>query len=308
MGDCNILIIGAGPAGLTAAIYAGRAACEVTLLEKSFPGGQVSTTAAIANYPGFPEEIDGIDLAERLRAQAEKFGVTFTSGEATRIEKNPDGRFTITTQTGEKYQSTAVIVATGATPRQLGAPGEAELRGRGVSYCGTCDGPFFKGKRLAVIGGGDSAMKEALHLTKFASHVTMIVRKPVFSGTESIYKREIAANPKMTVLFQTQVKEVLGTSKVESLTLEKDGGKKENFPVDGVFIFIGTIPNTEFLADIVGQLRHGLVDVDHDMMTAIPGLFAAGEIRVGSYRQIATAVGDGATAAMAAEQYLRSRG
>ena len=300
----NILIVGAGPAGLSAAIYAGRAAMKVILLEKNYPGGQVATTSDIANYPGFPAGVDGFDLADQMRKQAEAFGVTFTAAEVKDISIEEDKRFLVKTAT-KNYLATAVIVATGSEPLMLNIPGEDRLRGRGVSYCGTCDGPFFKGKKLVVVGGGDSAMKEALHLTHFASRIVMVVREPTFTGGEAIYKGQIAENAKIEVRYNTQVMELLGEAKVEGVKLKNsETGEESVLETDGMFVFIGSRPNTRLICTLLQKQCGMQIETDHDMATEIPGLFAAGDVRKNSWRQIATAVGEGATAAMAAQRYL----
>ncbi|MCX7934652.1 MAG: thioredoxin-disulfide reductase [Planctomycetota bacterium] len=298
----DVLIIGAGPAGLSAAVYAGRAALKTLLLERSEAGGQMALTLDIANFPGFPDGIDGAELSARMRKHAERFGVEIRQFEARRIER-AEGGFHVLGES-ERLAGRAVIVATGASPRLLGVPGEKELRGRGVSYCATCDGPFFRNQEVVVVGGGDAALKESLHLVKFASRLAIVHRRDAFRG-EKIYQKEIFQHPKIEVLWNTVVSRINGQKRVESVTLrDLKTDKTYERPVQGVFIFIGSVPNTDLLASLLPENAGGLVPTNGDMMTRIPGLFAIGDVRLGSYRQIATALGDGAIAAMAAERYL----
>ena len=303
----QLVIVGAGPAGLSAAVYAGRADIPAIVVERAVPGGQVAATASIANYPGFPEGVDGYDLAERMKRQAERFGVGFLQAEATDIERFPDGRFRVTLTTGE-MEAEAVILATGADPKRLGIPGEDEFRGRGVSYCATCDGPFFRGKRLAVAGGGDSAMKESLELARFASSVLLVNRKDRLGGERS-YRREILANPKITLRHNSIITEIHGRKTVEAATVASaDGSGGERIETDGVFVFIGSTPNSRLACRLLPFACGETIPADERMRTPVPGLFVAGDLRRGSLRQIATAVGEGATAALAAGAYLDERG
>lgn len=303
--DCDVIIIGGGPAGLSAAVYAGRAELRVVLLEKGLVGGQVSQTMDIANYPGFPEGIDGPQLAEKMRAQAERYGVEFRVEEAKDIGRDDDA-FVVTLAKG-KLRAPAVIIATGSDPRKLGIPGESELRGRGVSYCGTCDAPFFRNKRVVVIGGGDSALKESLHIAKFASEITLIHRRDSFRA-EKIYQKQIDTTEKIKVRWNAVVTSVEGDPSVQAVQVEDvNTGATSRIETDGVFIFIGTVPNTNLICKLVPANCGGHIETDLDMMTAVPGLFAVGDVREHSYRQVATAVGEGATAAIAAEHYLQNR-
>ena len=298
----DVLIIGAGPAGLSAAVYAGRAALKTLLLERSEAGGQMAITLDIANFPGFPDGIDGAELSARMRRHAERFGVEIRQAEARSIERVEDGF--LVSGDSERFLGRTAIIATGSSPRLLNVPGEKELRGRGVSYCATCDGPFFRNKEVLVVGGGDAALKESLHLVKFASRLTIVHRRDTFRG-EKIYQKDILNHPKIEVLWNTIVLGINGRQSVEAVTL-RDVMSDRIFerPTQGIFIFIGSIPNTGLLASLLPESAAGPVPVDADMMTRIPGLFAIGDLRMGSYRQIATAIGDGAIAAMAAERYL----
>ncbi len=304
-GKCSLVIIGGGPAGLAAAIYAGRADMKPILLERALVGGQVAQTMDIANYPGFPEGVDGPQLAEKMQAQAERFGVEFRTQEVLSLHRDGDD-FLVKTK-GDEIQASAVILASGADPRLLSVPGEKELRGRGVSYCGTCDGPFFRNKRVVVVGGGDSALKEALHLCKFVSELTLVHRRDELRG-EKIYQRQVFATDKINIRWDTVATTIKGENNVESVILQNVKTKaEEDFATDGVFIFVGSMPNTSLLKDLLPQDAGGHVQTDADMMTAIPGLFAVGDVRANSYRQVATAVGEGATAAMAVEHYFQKR-
>lgn len=308
MRECDILIIGAGPAGLAAGIYAGRAASSAIVLEKAFPGGQVATASDIENYPGFPDGVHGIDLADKMRQQAERFDVDFVTDHALLVEHAQDGGFKVTGEL-DTYAARAVIVAAGSESRRLGIPGEDRLRGRGVSYCGTCDAPFFKNKRVAVVGGGNSALKESLHLARFASHVNMYVRKAAFGRADHVYKVQVTENEKIDAFFNVRVVEILGGEKVEAVKIESTlQGDIEVVPVDGVFVFVGTEPNTGLVSRILGQSPTQLIRTDHRMMTSVPGLFAVGDVRLHSFRQVATAVGEGAAAALAAEEYIEKLG
>lgn len=303
----EIIIIGGGPAGLSAAVYAGRGGRRVLLLERGLIGGQVAMTMDIANYPGFPEGIDGPQLAQKMRAQAERFGTEFRVAEAKNITRNPvSGTFTIQTASDE-FTAPVVIISTGSTPRALGVPGEEALRGRGVSYCGTCDAPFFRNRRVVVVGGGDTALKEALHLSKFAAEITIIHRRDSFRA-EAIYQKQILSTEKIRVVWNATLQKITGEKKVEAVVI-KDviSGQESELPADGVFIFVGTLPNTELICSLIPANCKGHIETDLDMMTGLPGLYAVGDVREHSYRQVATAVGEGATAAMSAEHYLQKK-
>ncbi len=302
MEQCDMAIIGGGPAGLAAAVYAGRGELRTVVFERAIVGGQVAQTMDIANYPGFPESIDGPTLAARMREQAEKFGVTVQAAEVNRLVQD-GAEFKLTV--GEvEWRARTVVIATGADPRPLGAPGESELRGRGVSYCGTCDGPFFRNRKVLVVGGGDSALKEALHLTKFVSELIVVHRRDQFRA-EKIYQSQILAHPKVKVRWDTVATEIKGDKGVTAATLKNvKTGASVDEPCDGVFIFVGTAPNTAVVAEVLPEVAGGLIATNHEMMTRVPGLFAVGDVRLDSFRQVATAVGEGATAAMAAGHYL----
>lgn len=298
----DAVIIGGGPAGLSAAVYTGRAEMKTVILERAVLGGQVALTHAIDNYPGFPEGIDGPKLTELMAAQCKRFGAEIRSEEVKRIDT--DGLIKSVTTAENVYQTPVIILAMGADPRKLGVPGEEELRGRGVSYCGTCDAPFFRDKRVVVVGGGDTALKEGLYITKFASEVTLVHRRQGFRA-EKVYLAEARENKTMRFELDAVVTRVNGEAKVESITTRNvKTNEEKDLPCDGVFIFIGTVPNTGFMPDLCGVDEGGHVSTDLDMMTCTPGIFAVGDVRKNSYRQVGTAVGEGVTAAMAAEHWL----
>ena len=303
--DYDLIIAGGGPAGLTAGLYAARSMLKTLLLEKMTPGGQAATTFLIENYPGFPEGISGPDLAQAMENQAKKFGLAVTYGEVKKMSFR-EPLWEVETE-DKKLLAKAVVVASGVEPRKLGVPGEETLRGRGVSYCATCDGPFFKDQEIGVVGGGDSAVEEALYLTRFAAKVYLIHRRNALRAEKIIQERAFQ-NPKIEILWDTVVAKVLGDSGVEGLELQNVKTKTlRTLKVGGVFFYVGWLSNTEFLKGIVDLDEQGYVVTDEHMATSAPGLFAAGDVRKKLLRQIATAVGDGATAAFAAGQYIESR-
>jgi thioredoxin reductase (NADPH) len=300
--DFDVVIAGGGPAGLTAALYAGRSKLRTLLLEKMAPGGQIANTFSMENYPGFPEGISGADFSAAMEKQARKFGVEICMGEVRKLI--PEGKiWAIRTEEGE-WKSRAVIVATGLEAKKLGVPGEAEMVGRGVSYCATCDGPFFQDAEIAVVGGGDSAVHEALYLTRFASRVTLIHRRNALRA-EKILQERAFQNEKIEIFWDTVVTRVLGDSGVEEVELKNlKTLETQRVKVRGVFFYIGLIPHTAFLEGVVELDEEGYVLTDANMATSAPGIFAAGDVRQKCVRQVATAVGDGAMAAVAAERYI----
>ena len=300
-----LVILGGGPAGLTAGLYASRAKLDCVMLEKGMPGGQVMVTDWIDNYPGFPEGLSGFDLCEKMTKQAERFGLEIRSGaEVSRVELEASPRRLVLAAGGE-ITCDALIIATGARPNTLGVPGEKELTGRGVSYCATCDGPFFRGQEIAVIGGGNTAVQEAVYLTKFASKVYLIHRRDQLRATKIVQEMAFA-NDKVEIVWDTVVREIKGGgSGVESLALENvKSGERSELAVQGVFVLIGTIPNSEMLPDCLEMEDGGFVKTDCEMRTNIPGVMAAGDIRSKEVRQVINAAGEGAVAAMSAEHYL----
>jgi thioredoxin reductase (NADPH) len=308
--DC--IIVGAGPAGLAAALYAARDRLKTLVLEKLAPGGQISTTDRIENYPGI-EQIDGPGLIERMQKQAEIFGAEIKTGsEVTSLKKLQDGPIEVSCD-NDKYIARAVILAPGSDYRKLGVPGEEKFRnaGAGVSYCGTCDAPFFKGKQVVAVGGGNTALEETLHLTRFAEKVTLIHRRNEFRATkvlqEEILAKASEPNSNLIIKYNIIAIAIEGAEKVQSIKLKNvKTSEEENYPCDGVFIFVGMVPNTSFLKGFVDLTENGFIKCDCAYLrTKIPGIFAAGDCRVGAAMQLATAVGDGVLAAMMLKQYFR---
>mgnify|MGYP001464895906 CR=1 FL=1 len=303
--EYDVIIIGGGPAALAAAVYAGRAQLRTVVLERAGFGGQVALTHAIDNYPGFPKGVSGPELTELMKAQAERFGVETAIDEVMRLELDGDRK--VAHGRDAVYRAEAVILAMGADPRKLGVPGEEELRGRGVSYCGTCDAPFFRNKRVVAVGGGDTALKEALFITRFAREVALVHRRTEFRA-ERIYQDEVRREPKIRLELEAVVTRVLGETKVEGVEVRHvRTGATRRLDTDGVFVFVGTEPNTKFLENLFPAAAGRHLPTDKDMMTTIPGIFAVGDVREDSYRQVATAVGEGATAGIAAEHWIAKR-
>lgn len=302
----DVVIIGGGPAGLTAAIYTGRASLSTLILEKGLPGGQIAQTEEVENYPGFPEPIPGMELAARMQQQAEKFGGKIEMDEVqsvTKDEYETHYPFTVKGYGGE-YRAKAVILATGANPKKLGVPGEEIYWGKGVSTCATCDGFFYRGKKVVVVGGGDAAVEEGLFLTKFADEVTLIHRRDSLRANKVAQARAFS-NPKMKFIWDTVVEEIQGDANVSNVKLKNlKTGETSDFATDGVFIFIGHVPNTEFVKDLVTLRDDGYVDVTDEIYTNVPMLFAAGDVSDYVYRQLATSVGAGTRAAMTVERSL----
>lgn len=305
----DVAIIGAGPAGLSAALYAGRAKLSTVVIEQGAAGGQAATTHWIENYPGFPEGISGPDLMQRMEEQARKFDAEFACTAVNSVSRDDRGYFSVISGEGNHTVRT-VIVATGTIPRSLGVPGEDKLRGMGVSYCATCDGPFFRGKEVLVIGGGDSAIVEALFLAKFASRVTVVHRRGELRATKAV-QDDAFANPKIEFHWNSVATEILGDSKVEGVML-KDvrTGDTRLVKADGVFVAIGSRPDTHFIETktMVDTDERGYILTDDRMRTRTPGLLAAGDVRAKSLRQVVTAVSDGAIAAVEAEKHLFESG
>jgi len=298
----DVIIIGGGPAALSAAIYTCRALLKTLVLEKRYLGGQVSGTEMIENYPGFPSVISGIELTERMEAQAKRFGAEIRYEEVSKLEVK-DGLKIVTTDS-DTYGTKIVILASGADPRKLGIPGEEEFYGRGVSYCATCDGAFYRGKNVVVVGGGDSAITEGIFLTKYAESVKIIHRRDVVKATK-IYLDEAASNPKITMVLNTIVESIQGDEAVKGVIAKNLlTGEKSEIPCQGVFIFVGSLPNTGFLGNLLCVDAGCHIETDASMETSIEGIYAVGDVRKNSYKQIATAVGDGVTAAIAAEHKL----
>jgi thioredoxin reductase (NADPH) len=300
----DLLIAGGGPAGLTAGLYAARAKLRTLLIEKMAPGGQAASTFLIENYPGFPEGIPGPDLAQAMEKQAKRFGLEIMNGEVNYL-KGKESYWELGWE-DRKIISKAVIVATGVESIKLGVPGEEELKGRGVSYCATCDGPFFRDQDIGVVGGGDSAVDEALYLTRFARRVYIIHRRNALRA-EKILQERALQNDKIEILWDTVVAKVLGNTGVEGLELRNVKTREtRKLQVNGVFFYVGLKPITGFLGEVVKLDERGYVITDENMATSAAGIFAAGDVRQKLLRQVTTAVGDGATAAFAVERYLES--
>ena len=302
--EYDIAVVGGGPAGLTAALYAGRALKRTLLLEAGLPGGELLNTEAIEDYPGF-NSITGPELASKMAEHALSFGAELVSARVSAIVPLPDGRQRIEVEEEEPYYAKAVIVTAGGQPRKLEVPGEQEYAGRGVSYCAVCDGAFFRGEHLAVVGGGDAAIEEAAFLTRYASKVTVIHRREEFRAQPLLLERA-RQNPKIEFLLDTVVEEITGDeTRVTDLRLRNvRTGERSEFAVGGVFIFVGFIPNTQLVAGHVEHDAQGYYLTDANMRTSIPGIFAAGDVRAQLTRQVTTAVGDGTTAAIAATKYV----
>ncbi len=302
--DYDLIIIGGGPAGLTAGIYAVRARLNVILYEKLVPGGQIIVTDWVENFPGFPEGISGMELVDRMVAQAKRLGLKIENNEVISLDISgpvkrvvfPDGAIT----------AHAVILATGAHPKKLGVLGEEAFLGKGISFCATCDGPFYKNKVVAAVGGGDTAVQESIYLTKFAKKVYLIHRRDQLRATKILQERAFA-NEKIDLIWNSVVTGVEGSDGLEKITVKniKTGEFKE-FPVDGCFIWVGILPNSGFIPDTIKKDEYGFIITDYKMETSAPGVFAAGDGRSTPLRQIATAVGDAAIAAFSAEHYIES--
>jgi len=303
----DVLIIGGGPAGLTAGLYASRAKLKTLLVERMILGGQVMTTTKVENYPGFPGGIDGPDLMMRFQEHCQEFGLETITGEVTGLLDL--GAIKEITVDGQVIRARSVIVTTGAEPRKLGIPGEGPFIGRGVSYCATCDGAFFRNVPVAIAGGGDTAAEEALFLSRFASKVYLVHRRDKLRATKVLQER-ILAHEKIEPVWNTIVTEVLGDNTgVTGLALtDPQGGHRRTLEVAGLFVAIGVVPKAHFLAGLLARDAEGYILTDAECRTSMPGLFAAGDVRKKILKQIATAVGDGAIAAIVAEKYLDGLG
>ncbi|AGF78218.1 thioredoxin-disulfide reductase [Desulfocapsa sulfexigens DSM 10523] len=299
----NLIILGAGPAGLTAGLYAARARMDHLLIEKGAEGGQILLTDWIDNYPGFPDGISGFDLAEKMTVHAKRFDLNSIFANVVSMDlTEPVKRLAL--EDGSSLSCDTLIICTGAHPRPLGIPGEKEFIGKGVSYCATCDGPFYRNMHVAVIGGGNTAVQEASHLTKFAKKVTLIHRRDKLRATK-ILQEKAFDNPKINFIWNSTVTRVSGTEGVEELHLLDNSGKESTVKVDGVFVLIGVLPNNEMLPlDVLKADAGGFIPTDLETRTSVVGVMAAGDIRSKEVRQVINAAGEGATAVLAAEHYL----
>jgi thioredoxin reductase (NADPH) len=303
----DLIIVGGGPAGLCAAMYAGRGMIRAVLLERGLTGGELLNTEKIEDYPGFLS-ILGPDLAQKMTEHAVHFGADIRTEDVVGIARRDDGIFEVATSSGTTYTAPAVILTAGGTPIKLGVPGELEYAGRGVSYCAVCDGAFFKGETIAVIGGGDAAVEEADYLTRYAEKVYIIHRRDEFRASRIVQERTLG-NPKVEVLWNRRVLEMVGNERgLQHLELEDTvTAERSRLPVTGAFVFIGFQPNTSLVTQHVRHDAAGYLLTNERMETSIPGLFAAGDVRSQLTRQITTAVGDATTAAIAVEKFLTER-
>lgn len=308
----RVVVIGSGPAGLTAALYTARALYSTVVITGKYLGGQIATTSDVDNFPGFPDGIQGPELTERMRAQAERFGAEFVFDEVTEVDFEHGSPYRVKTYNTE-YVADSVVVTIGASPRHLNVPGEIEYTGYGVSYCATCDGFFFRGKDVIVVGGGDSALQEGIFLTKFANSVTIVHRRDELRASVALQKRAFA-NPKIKFIYDTVIDEVKGETledgirKTTGVMLRNvKTGEVSEQPIDGVFIFIGYDPNSRIFGDQLAKNEDGYMLVDDKMRTSVEGVFAGGEIHDFTFRQAITAAGQGCSAALSAIHWLQDR-
>jgi len=298
------IIIGGGPAGLTAGLYLSRARIKTALIESALCGGQMWYSELVENYPGIPEGIEGNKLSDLFKQQAVKFGLKIIEDEVVRVVPGA----CVETAGGKKYEAIGIIIATGAGQKKLGVPGEKELTGRGVSYCATCDGPLFRDKEVVVVGGGDTAVQEAVFLTKFCKKVYLVHRRDRLRATKIIQERALSLKDKLEPVWNGTVKEIKGSSRVETVVIEDVKKKtKSEIRCDGVFIFAGVLPNTGFLNGVVDTDKQGYIITDEDMKTSVDGIYACGDARGKLLRQIVTACGEGATAAFACQHYIEAQ-
>jgi len=301
--DCDLVIIGAGPAGLTAGLYAARARMDVLLLEKAVPGGQIIVTDWIENYPGFPEGISGFDLAEKMKNQSEEMGLKIDTAEVKSLHLGTDVKEVVLADRTIKTKS--LIIASGASPKKLGI-GEDRYMGKGISFCATCDAPFFKDKTVVAIGGGDTAVQESIYLTKFAKKVYLVHRRNELRATKILQERAFA-NDKIEMVWDTVATGVDGFFGIEGVHVKNvKTGEEKTLPANGCFIWVGTLPNAQFIGDNIATDAYGFIRADARMETSVPGVFAAGDVRDTPLRQVSTAVGDGAIAAVSAEHYIEN--
>lgn len=301
----DVLMVGAGPAALSAAVYTTREDLKTVLYEKGVIGGLAAITDWVDNYPGFPKGIAGLELADGLSQQAERFGAKIEIGEVNGLKK--DGKYIAVDTTDGVIKAKAVLVATGSDYKKIGVPGEEEYYARGVHYCATCDGAFYRDKKLVVVGGGNSALQEAIFLTKFASHIDLLVRSKIRASDILIEVLE-KHKDKITLHLGVTTDEIVGVDNKVAKVVGTDTatGKKVDFPTDGVFVFVGLLPNTGFLKGAIELDELGLIKTNERLETSIPGVFAAGDVRSGATMQIASAVGEGATAALMMREYIEN--
>lgn len=301
----DVIIIGGGPAGLSAGIYSSRSRLKTLLIEKAGCGGQIAITDDLENYPGFEEGINGFDIAVKMEKQARNFGTEIVYGEVLSLETEEKLKKVILSD--QTYITKTIIIASGANFKKLNVKGEKEFIGRGVSYCATCDGPFFRNKEIAVVGGGNSALQEALYLTRFASKVNLIHRRDEFRAVKILQER-VLKESKINVILNATVEEILGSENIEKIKIKNVKSEQiTELNVNGVFVFVGWNPNTKFLTESkIGLNEEGYIITNDEMQTSIQGIFACGDIRKKLLRQVVTAAGDGATASVAAQHYIES--
>jgi thioredoxin reductase (NADPH) len=302
----DLIVVGSGPTGLTAALYAAREGLDVLVIERSGVGGQAGVTERLDNFPGFPDGIGGAEFADRLAQQARRFGVEILQAqEVTGLRADAETRY-VTTADGNEYGARAVLVATGSTYRRLGVPGEADFIGAGIHFCATCDGPFYKGQEVAVIGGGNSAGEESIFLTRFASKVTMLVRGAELVASKLVIDK-VLENPQIDVRYNVEVVEFQGQGKLNGVVIrDRASGATETLHPKGVFVFIGLLPNTQWLPPAIHRDALQFITTTPTLETSLPGIFAAGDVREGSTKQAASAAGEGATAALMIREYLKT--
>ena len=301
----DVIIVGSGPAGLTSAIYTAREGLDTLVIERSGVGGQAGVTERIENYPGFPDGVGGAELADQLRVHAEQFGVEVLPAQVVSDIAIADDYRVVTTESGDEYRANAVIVACGTRYRRLNVPGEEDLIGAGVHFCATCDGPFYKGEDVVVVGGGNSGVEESIFLTKFVNKVTVLERSDRLKASQ-LLQEKAAANDKIEVRFEQVVQELQGNGRLTGIVVRNTGtGSTETLHPAGAFIFIGLDPNTDFLKGKIDLDDFGFIRTSKILETSMPGVFAAGDARAGSTKQVASAVGEGATSALMVRQYLQ---
>lgn len=300
----DIIILGGGPAGLTAGIYASRELLKTLLIEKQATGGLPATTDLIENYPGFPDGINGMELMRLMRTQAQKFGTEIQEYEEVKSIIPQEGKIIVKTNK-EQYEALSVIIATGSVPKPLNVPGEREFTGRGVSYCATCDGPLYRNKKVAIVGGGDGAAEEALFLSKFAQEVILVHRRSELRATKILQKR-LHGKEKIKFLLNHILISINGNDIVTSITVkDRESGEEKEVKVSGVFVYVGLLPNSNFVKGVVELDEKGYIVTNAKMETSVPGIFAVGDIRSNQVRQISTACGNAVTAVINAEHYIR---
>ncbi len=305
----DVIIIGGGPAGMTTAIYASRDGMKALVLERESTGGLAATTEKIENYPGFPDGVSGMELMERFRKQAERFGVEIVEfDEVASVEPVEKGLIKVHTAEGHVYEGKTVVISTGSRPKKLGIPGEEEFYGRGVSYCATCDGPFFKNKNVVIVGAGNSGLQEGLQVLEYAKSVTFIEFLP-YTRAEQILQDRVKASPKTTLLFNHRVAAIQGQQTVTGVVaVDRETGEEKLIPTDGVFIYVGYSPISQFVTDLVETNRWGYIVSDARMRTKTPGLYAVGDVRADNPAQLTVSVGNGTIAALDIRDFIRELG